>query len=148
MNPAQILIARMRSQRQSWVDLEPGKRVQIIRPPESQLVDFTTSAGLSQSDMVQIILRRSERYVTGWEGFTEADLVGAAGSGDAIEFTPELWAEVVADKVDWIAAINNALVASITPRPIHGSARPSPDAGQSGAGFQRASYATCPCARG
>lgn len=38
----------------------------------------------------------AQRFVTGWAGVTENDIVGGGGS-DAVEFSQELWAEWCAD---------------------------------------------------
>jgi hypothetical protein len=95
------LIAKLRVARQSWVELDPAKphqRVQIIRPPESEIGNFADTVGRG----LVANLGKVCQYVTGWEGFTEADLVGAAGSGDVVPFDAALWAEVVADRGDWL----------------------------------------------
>jgi hypothetical protein len=81
-------IERLRAQRESWLDLDGGKRLKIIRPPETQFSAFAAGA---------IELEHVQKYVAGWEGFTEADLFGD-GSG-TVAFTPELWAEFVSDDV-------------------------------------------------
>jgi len=105
------IIAALRAARQTWVDLEPGKRVQIIRPPEAALHEFNVQAG---ENNVERMLRCVVKYVTGWEGITEADLLGAAlAPADAVAFDAALWATVVADRVDWIRLVMSALIDAI-----------------------------------
>ena len=118
MTPAERLIAAMRAQRLSWVVLEPApeggvaKRVQITRPPESAMPDFlvkTEDGGYT----LKAELRHVEAYTVGWEGITEADLVGPAGSSDPAAFAPALWSVVVADKLAWLQAVATAILEAI-----------------------------------
>lgn len=115
MTPAERLIQQLRDQRKRWIPLEEGpgaaaaKRVQILRPPETDLPDFLTTTEDGHYTL-QAELRHVEKYVVGWDGFTEADLVGPAGSSDAAPFAPELWREVVADKLQWMRQIAQALL--------------------------------------
>ena len=106
------LINQLRAQRQSWVDLEPGKRVQIMRPPESEIGAFLRVENGRKSMMAD--LDQVVKFTTGWEGITEADLLGASvGASDAVPFDPALWAEVVADRGDWLKAVAQALLDAI-----------------------------------
>lgn len=99
------LIARMDAQRTRWVPLSDGKRVQIRRPLETEMREFI--GGIVTVDHVC-------RYTCGWEGFTEADLLGAAiGSSDAVPFDAALWSRVVRDKVDYVPPVAQAIVAAI-----------------------------------
>lgn len=118
MTPAERLIAAMRAQRLSWVELEAAKdgraekRVQITRPPESAMPDFlvkTEDGGYT----LKAELRHVEAYTVGWEGITEADLVGPAGSSDPAAFAPALWSVVVADKLAWLQAVATAILEAI-----------------------------------
>jgi hypothetical protein len=117
MTPAERLIAQMRAQRLSWVELEPAtetaaaKRVQITRPPENDVASFITTADgrlTLEADSTHV-----GKYVTGWDGILECDLVGPAGSSDPAPFTPELWALVVEDRLGWMRAIARALLDAI-----------------------------------
>ena len=104
-------IARLRAARQSWVELEPGKRVQILRPAEAELQDFYTRPEQTEIDRALLCARK---YVTGWEGVTEADLLGAAiAAPDPVPFDADLWAEVVKDRMDWLGVVSQALLAAI-----------------------------------
>lgn len=105
------IIAALRAARQTWVELAPGKRVQIIRPAEANLHEFRLQGA---ENSVERMLRCVVKYVTGWEGFTEADLLGAAlAPADPVAFDAALWATVVADHVDWVSTIMGALVDAI-----------------------------------
>lgn len=118
MTPAERLIAAMRAQRLSWVEVEPApeggkaKRVQITRPPENDVAAFVsqTPEGLFT---LEASAEHVTRYVTGWDGITEADLIGAAGSSDAAEFHPDLWRIVVEDRLEWMRTIARALLDAI-----------------------------------
>lgn len=106
------VIQRLRAQRQSWVDIEPGKRIQIMRPPENDFPAFLSGEG--ETRRVSANLEQVCKYVVGWDGISEADLLGAAvGSSDPLAFDSALWAEVVADKADWFNAVASALVTAM-----------------------------------
>jgi hypothetical protein len=105
------LIALLREQRKSWVDLEPGKRVQIIRPAEADMQDFDARDGYTAIDRM---VACAAKYVTGWDGITRADLLGAAHAGpDPVPFSAELWAEVVRDRNAWLMAVSHGLIEAI-----------------------------------
>lgn len=107
------LVKQLRAQRQSWVDLEPGKRVQIIRPAESEFSSFLSGDGADRR--IAVGLEHVGKYVTDWEGVTEAELLGAAvGSSDAVAFDASLWLEVAADRSPWFLAVSTAIMKSMT----------------------------------
>jgi hypothetical protein len=106
------LIKQLRAQRQSWVDLEPGKRVQIIRPAEIEVQQFFRMEGGLRTMAAE--LPQVTKFVTDWAGITEADLLGAAvGASDAVPFDADLWAEVVADRSAWLKTVSSALIDAI-----------------------------------
>lgn len=106
-------IAQRRAARSSWVELEPGKRVQILRPPEMFALDAALGAGSSPSDLLPLICK----YVVGWEGFTEVYLLGeGVGGSDPVEFSAGLWADVVADEAQWASKVFLALQTQIAER--------------------------------
>ena len=108
------LIAKLRAQRQSWVDIAPGLRVQIIRPPETEITAFLKAPDPTGGWIVAADVTHVTRYVTGWDGFTEATLLGAAvGASDPLAFDAALWAELVADHAQWCHAVGDALIAAI-----------------------------------
>ena len=106
MSDFAALIARMEAQRTRWCALPGGPhRVQFRRPLETEFGRFR--GGVTVDHVCE--------YVCGWEGFTEADLLGGGiGSSDPVPFAPELWARVVRDKLDYVAPVSEALVAAIT----------------------------------
>jgi hypothetical protein len=85
MTPAERLIAQIKAQRLSWVELEPAadgraaKRVQITRPPETAMPDFVAKTDDGQYTL-KAEIRHVNAYTVGWEGFIESDLVGPAGA--------------------------------------------------------------------
>lgn len=105
MTPEAIL-KTMRAQRAVWMDLEPGKRVQVIRPREAELIEhFLLQRGGHTAE-----LQRVQQFVVGWEGFTEADFLGAAGASDPLPFNAELWAEWISDHLALVPKVAQKLV--------------------------------------
>lgn len=98
------LLALIRQQRQQWLELQPGLRVRFSRPPEADM--GALAAGVTVEHVC--------RYVDGWEGFTEATLLGAAvGSSDPLDFSAALWAEYVRDRARYIAVVAEAIAAAV-----------------------------------
>lgn len=96
LTDAQRLIASLRNARLSWFEVTPGKRLQIIRPTEVEMV-----TGRYRTP-VQILAEQ----VVGWEGFTEADILGPTiGSDSPAAFDPELFAAWVSDKAEQAGAV-------------------------------------------
>jgi hypothetical protein len=107
------LITQLRAQRQSWVELEPGKQVQIMRPAETDIGGLLRAEG-GAGRSLQVGLPEVSRFVTGWQGITEADLLGpTVGASDLVPFDAALWAEVVADRADWLGTVAAALLAAV-----------------------------------
>jgi hypothetical protein len=100
------LIAKVLAQRESWVDLEDGKRVKIRRPAEAQMPAFR--AGVTPERVV--------RCCVDWDGFSEADVLGAAlGSGNSkVAFAVDLWEVLALDRMDWLEKVSSSLVEAIT----------------------------------
>jgi hypothetical protein len=96
-SPAERLIAQLRAARLSWFAIEgTSRRLQILRPTE---VEMITERG-------RTALEAACAQVVGWDGFTEADLLGPElGSDQVADFTPELWAAYVADRAELTAAV-------------------------------------------
>ncbi len=98
------LIAKALEQRESWVDLGEGRRVKVRRPPAAEMFAF------GRATTPEMFLRA----VVGWEGFTEADVLGAAvGSDSAVPFDVELWVVLALDEIEWIGKVSEALVTAI-----------------------------------
>ena len=101
----QALLARMATQREAWADLGGGRRLQYRRPPEVELPRLIAGVGLEQ--VVQ--------YACGWDGFTEAGLLGAGiGSSDAVPFHRDLWAAYVADHAEELQTASTAMAQTVT----------------------------------
>lgn len=110
------LLRKMRAQRMQWVELEPAsdagpvKRVRVIRPTEVEigrnLVRGTGGLGVGFEEVV--------RFTVEWDGFREADLLGAAlGSSDAIEFDSDLWGEMVANRSHWLKTVGQVILDAV-----------------------------------
>lgn len=92
-----VLIAKLLAQRESWVEVAPGRRVKVRRPDESEMADFRSGMN------VQLLLR----HVVGWEGFTEADILGEGiGAADPVPFDAALFATVARDRMAWFEPIS------------------------------------------
>lgn len=101
----QALLARMAAQREAWADLGGGKKPQYRRPPEVELPRLMGGVGLEHVT----------QYACGWEGFTEADLLGAGiGGSDAVPFHRDLWAAYAADHAEDVAAVSQAMAQTVT----------------------------------
>lgn len=103
---AAAIRAALLSARQSWVALpDYGAEVRIVRPPEAQFGKFVNG----------IDVEHVCAHVDGWRKFTEATLLGASvGADDPVDFSPELWADWVRDRVDVIQLVARALADSIS----------------------------------
>jgi hypothetical protein len=100
----QALLARMAAQRETWADLPGGKRVLLRRPPEIELPAMIGGIGIDQV----------AAHVCDWSGFTESDLLGAAGGSDAVPFHADLWRAYAADHADVLQAASAALAEVVT----------------------------------
>jgi hypothetical protein len=117
------LLRRMREKRMSWVELEPAgvaladqpaepaKRVRVIRPTEVEigrhLLRGEKQLGVDFEDVV--------RFTVGWEGFTEVDLLGRGiGASDPLGYDAELWAELLANRTDWLQKLAKHLLDAVS----------------------------------
>ena len=97
---SQTLIERIKKARQTSVQV--GKFTLICRrPTDLEMLEMRTGK-VTQSEILT-------RFVDGWDGFKEIDLV-PGGTDIAVAFTPELFAEWVADHPDCWGAISDAVV--------------------------------------
>jgi hypothetical protein len=108
---AQQLIAKLQAQREGWATLPDGKRLKFRRPPEVELGKLI--GGVRLEHVIECAV--------GWEGFTEADLLGAGvGGSDPVSFDRDLWAAVVSDRAHYLepaaAAIAEAVSAYLANR--------------------------------
>lgn len=106
------IVEQLLAQRKRWLDIAPGQRVQIIRPPETDIGGLFVGSGKQRTmvmDLAQVI-----KYTVGWDGVTEASLLGAAiGASDPVPFSSDVWAVVVADRTDWVQTISAALLTDV-----------------------------------
>lgn len=99
------LIARVLAARDQWVDLEAGKRVKVRRPAEAAMPALRS--GMAPETVA--------RFCVDWEGFTEADLLGAAlGSDTVVKFDVDLWVTVALDHLEWIGKVSEKVVESVS----------------------------------
>lgn len=109
------LLERMRNQRKRWLDLDDaGHRVQLIRPTDIEVARhlFKRDAGHLRVEPEDVVM-----FTVGWSGFTEADLLGSAvGSSDDVPFDSALWAEVMADRPDWMRKAAEELLGMVIER--------------------------------
>lgn len=105
------LAQRLRERREFWVQVGEGKRIKVLRPREAEFVEFMGADGKS----IAAGLDQVRKYVVGWDGITEADLLGSAvGAAEPAQFSAELWDEVVSDSLAWLQPIAKALLQSIS----------------------------------
>lgn len=108
-----VLLAQLRKRREKKVDLGDGKSVTFHRPPESEMAALLFGDGTKERT-ITVGLDQVRKYVVGWSGFTEADLLGAGvGSSDPVDFSADLWAEVCSDDMGWINQIAEAILKSV-----------------------------------
>jgi hypothetical protein len=114
MSNQKVLLAKLRAQRTREVEIVPGKIVKYLRPAENDMADFLKPGAEPDKRVWVVDISHVCKYVVGWTGFTEADLLGeAVGSADEVAFDAELWAEVVSDRVEWRTKVADAILDSI-----------------------------------
>ena len=106
---ASQLLARLRERREIEVQVGAGKKVTILRPREAEFSEFVGTDGKMFAGVEHV-----RKYVVGWDGITEADLLGPElGASDPAPFSRELWEEVVSDKLAWLKPVAVALLKAI-----------------------------------
>lgn len=110
---SRALLAARKRRREKSVTLDGGKKILFMRPSETDMAGLLTGDGDKRTWVVT--LDHVRKFVTGWEGFTEADVLGASvGSSDTVaEFDAELWSEMVGDNVEWVAKVADAILKSV-----------------------------------
>lgn len=108
------IIKKIREARSIWIELGDGKKIQIIRPTELQAYQKfykNNDAGLM---VFSLEFDAVKEFITAWDGFTEADILGQEiGSSDKIDYQPEFFDEVLADRLDWVPLIVGGLISEI-----------------------------------
>lgn len=116
---AKVLLETMRNQRKRWVQIAEGKRVQILLPSELEVVQHFIKPSEAGKMNLAADYAEVNRFTVGWEGITEADLLGAAvGASDVVEFSPELWAAFSAENLDAVRKVAQALLEGIVERQL------------------------------
>ena len=94
--------------------MAPGKKVFFARPPETDMRSMLTVKPGEETGVWNVNLEHVQKYATGWSGFTEADVMGAAiGASDEIAFDQDLWSEMVADNIEWMQKMAAAILDSV-----------------------------------
>lgn len=96
------LIRRLRQARERVVEAG-GFKFRYLRPTAEDISEL-------QRDRVTII-GIAKRFVVGWEGVREQDIV-KGGTDDPAEFSAELWAAWCSDRPDLWGEIGNAVMAA------------------------------------
>lgn len=125
MNHEKILRV-MLAQREFVVDLAEGRRVTVRRPTEMQIqrdhvvLKFNPDTPDKRDASLTVDPDKVHELCVGWEGFSEADLTGAAGSSDAVPFHAELlrlWLEDQPDQARTLCtAVLDQMVAHLNRR--------------------------------
>lgn len=102
------IAAQLRKRRENSVEVAAGKTVKFLRPPECDFVSMLTGNGgwAVTGDHVR-------KYTFGWDGYTEADIIGASGAGDPQPFDVDLFAEMSLDDMAMTMKIAEAILDSI-----------------------------------
>lgn len=102
---AAALIAKLQAARESSVEVATGKRLKVRRPLEADMPRFRNGVSVELAC----------ECVVGWEGVTEADLLGAAvGASDDVPFDAGVAAETLRDRVDWVEKVSRHVAELIT----------------------------------
>lgn len=103
------MLRAQRAARASWLELdEPARRALQIRRPNMEHIDdwkgtFKEGVGIAALPKMRQI---ASTVVTGWRGFTEADLLGEAiGASSEQPFSREVFAEWISDEVEVLAKV-------------------------------------------
>ena len=108
------IIKKIREARSIWIELGDGKKIQIIRPTELQAYQKFYKNNGSGSMQFSLEFDSIKEFITAWDGFTEADILGQEiGSSDKIDYQPEFFDEVLADRLDWVPLIVGGLISEI-----------------------------------
>lgn len=96
---SQILIEKIRAARQQTVTVD-GVVFTVRRPTDLETLQWS-AGGLEQGEILR-------RFVIGWEGVKEADLING-GTPKPVEFDSELFMEWVADRPQTWAPLIEAI---------------------------------------
>lgn len=102
---SKALIEQLRAQRTGRVEVAPGKNLLVRRP-----LGVTEMGRYFSAPTPELFIAA----VVGWDGITQADLLGAAvGASDPAPFSAELAAEALGDRGDWVGKVGEWLAQAI-----------------------------------
>lgn len=100
---AEALAAQVAAARRAWVELEPGRRIQIDTP--SYWTARRIAAGMREEDG-DAAIERVAGLVHAWEGFTGDFFLGAGvGNSEPVEPIPPLVRFALASRVQWLTTL-------------------------------------------
>lgn len=99
---SKVLLQQLRKQREVKVQLTDKLSVTAQRPTDLQMTQLRIDGKFGDL---------GQKYVIGWEGFLENDIVGGGGT-DRVAFDQELWADWYADHPEFWEKIAMAVVDS------------------------------------
>jgi hypothetical protein len=109
---SRALLAALKRKREKTVDLGDGKKVFFLRPAESEMASLLSGEGETRTWAIGVDHVR--KCVTGWDGFTEVDILGAGvGASDPVPFDADLWAELCGDDIAWVRQVADAILKSV-----------------------------------
>ena len=95
------LIERIRKARQTRVEAE-GFVFLCRRPTDLEMIELQASKKVKQGDIL-------DRFVIGWEGVKELDIV-SGGDSELVEFSAELFSEWIADRPSLWSPISEVVI--------------------------------------
>jgi hypothetical protein len=84
---SKLLLQQLRKQRELKIPLDDRLSVTGRRPTDLQMTELQRDGRFGDL---------GQKYVIGWDGFIEDDLVGGGGT-DVVAFDADLWADFYAD---------------------------------------------------
>lgn len=113
MASKQLIDALLR-RREQVVKLEEGKSVTIRRPPETQMGDLLTVDAENKKSTWRVGVDDVKKYTVGWDGFTEADILGpSVGGSDPVPWDKDLFAVYIDDNQKYVGKIAQEILDSV-----------------------------------
>ena len=110
----QSIIKKIRDSRSVWIDLEEGKKIQVIRPTELQVFQKFYKKSIDGKMEFSLEFNDLKEFIVAWDGFTEADILGnEIGASDKIEYHQDLFDEYLSDRIEWVNLIASSIMAEI-----------------------------------
>lgn len=86
------LAKKMQKEREFWVEIEPGKRLKLLRPLMDESAGFATDFGV----------KHVAEFLRDWSGIVEGDLI-SGGSTTPVDFDHEIASILLRDHIAWSA---------------------------------------------